>query len=47
MQKREKYYLNRSTGETTESHSEAMTWYRAGCEVEIWVNGKMALAWVM
>lgn len=43
----EKYYLNRSTGEVTESHSEAMSWYRAGDEVEIWKNGKMVLAWLM
>lgn len=43
----EKYYLNRSTGEVSESHAEAMSWYRAGDEVEIWKNGKMVLAWVM
>ena len=42
-----KYYLNRSTGEISESHAEAMKWYRAGNEVEIWLNNKMVLAWVM
>ena len=47
MSKREKYYLNRSTGEVTESHKQAMEWYRSGDEVEIWVNGKFAVAWVM
>jgi hypothetical protein len=45
--KKEKYYLNRSTGEISESHATAMSWYRSGSEVEIWVNGKMVLAWVM
>ena len=43
----EKYYMNRSTGEITEDHREAVEWYRNGDEVEIWKNGKMVLAWVM
>lgn len=42
-----KYYLNRSTGEVSESHAEAMSWYRSGCVVEIWRNGKMVMAWVL
>ena len=43
----DKYYLNRSTGEITGFHVEAVAWYRAGDEVEIWKSGKMILAWVM
>ena len=43
---REKYYLNTATGEVTESHTEAMNWYRSGSSVEIWVNGRRALIWV-
>ena len=42
-----KFYLNRSTGEITENHHEAMEWYRNGCEIEIWKDGKMVIAWVM
>ena len=47
MAERKKEYVNRSTGEVTESHSEAMEWYREGDEVEIYVNGHFAIAWVM
>ena len=47
MKKMEKYYMNRSTGEITENHRTAIEWYRNGDEVEIWVNGKFAAAWVM
>lgn len=43
----EKYYLNRSTGEVSESHAEAMSWYLDGDEVEIWENGGMVLTWVV
>lgn len=42
---REKYYLNTATGEVSESHAEAMAWYRSGIAVEIWVNGRRALTW--
>lgn len=41
----DKFYYNRSTGEITESHREAVEWYRKGIEVEIWKNGRMILAW--
>lgn len=41
------YYINRSTGEITESHSIAMEWYRFGDEVEVFRNGRMAIALVM
>lgn len=40
------YYINRSTGEITETHKEAVEWYRDGAEVEVWHNGRMAVAWV-
>lgn len=40
-----KFYLNRETGEITWNHTEAVEWYRAGVEVEIWRDGKMILAW--
>lgn len=43
----DKYYMNCTTGEITENHREAIEWYREGNEVEIWVNGKMVLAWVL
>ncbi len=42
----DKYYYNTQTGEITESHDEAMEWYRSGIEVEIWRNGKRVLSWV-
>lgn len=42
-----KYYLNRSTGEVSESHAEAMSWYRAGDEVEVWKDGEMIFAFLM
>lgn len=42
----EKYYMNCSTGEITESHTKAVEWYREGDEVEIWINGKRVLAWL-
>ena len=37
-----KLYRNAQTGETTESHKDAMTWYRGGATVEIpdFTNGK-------
>ena len=42
---KDKYYLNGSTGEITESHREAVEWYRAGDRVEIWSGGKCVLTW--
>lgn len=41
-----KEYMNAQTGEITESHREAMTWYRSGATVEILVNGERKAAWV-
>lgn len=43
----ERFYVNRETGEVSESHSIAMGWYRAGHQVEVWENGKMVLALMM
>lgn len=43
----EKHYRNRSTGEVSEHYADAMNWYRAGAEVEIWRNGKIVLVWEM
>ena len=31
-----KYYKNKRTGEKTENHRQAVEWYRAKDEVEIW-----------
>lgn len=41
-----KLYRNAQTGETTESHKDAMTWYRGGATVEILVNDKVKASWV-
>ena len=38
-------YLNRSTGEITESHKEACRWYNAGDEVEVQLNGVTRCYW--
>ena len=43
----EKFYVNRETGEVSESHITAMGWYRAGHPVEVWKNGKMVFALMM
>ena len=34
--KREQYYKNKRTGETTESQRQAMEWYRGKDEIEVW-----------
>lgn len=39
------FYMNRSTGEITESHSDAVQWYRDGAEVEVWHNNRLAVVW--
>lgn len=39
------YYLNRETGEITESHKQAMEWFNAGAEIEVWKKGKMVVFW--
>lgn len=31
-----KFYVNKATRERTENHTQAVEWYRAGYEVEIW-----------
>lgn len=41
-----KVYRNAQTGEITESHKDAMTWYRSGATVEIIVNDKVKASWV-
>ena len=43
----DRFYVNRETGEVSESHTGAMRWYRAGHQVEVWKHGKMILAMVM
>ena len=42
-----KYYLNTSTGEITNSHEQAVEWYREGIEIEIYRDGKKVLTWEM
>lgn len=43
----ERFYVNRETGEVSESHSIAIGWYCAGHQVEVWENGKVVLALMM
>lgn len=40
------YYVNLMTGEVTENHRQAVEWYRAGDEVDIYLNGRQACTWV-
>ena len=42
----EKYYMNKRTGEVTENHAEAMGWYRAKDEVQIWGWSEVLGEWV-
>jgi len=42
----EKYFKNKRTGETTESHAKAMEWYRAKDEVEIWGWSETLGEWI-
>lgn len=39
-----KYWVNRETGEVTESHKEAMDWYRSGYGVDVYRNGRCILS---
>ena len=39
------YYINRKTGEVTESHAEAVEWYRNGAQVELYRYGKLCMIW--
>ena len=41
-----KLYRNAQTGEITESHREAVEWYRSGATVEILVNDEVKASWV-
>ena len=48
--KREQYYKNKRTGERTESHRQAMEWYRArtrlksGTSLKRWASGFAGLS---
>lgn len=44
--KREQYYKNKRTGERTDSHAEAMGWYRAKDEVEVWYYSETLCEWI-
>lgn len=39
------YYMNLLTGEITESHREAVEWYRTGINVAVYKNGIKRLEW--
>lgn len=40
-------YLNAYTGEITESHSDAMEWFRDGCRVDLYrKNGDYVTSWL-
>lgn len=41
-----KVYYNTNTGEITESHKEAMSWFRAGDDVDILRDGIRAMGWI-
>ena len=44
--KREQYYKNKRTGERTESHKQAMEWYRAKDEIEVWYFSETLSEWI-
>ena len=44
--KREQYYKNKRTGETTESHKQAMEWYRGKDEIEVWYFSEALAEWI-
>lgn len=44
--KREQYYKSKTTGKTTENHREAMEWYRAHEEIEVWYFSEAFSTWV-
>lgn len=44
--KREQYYQNKRTGERTESHKQAMEWYRAKNEVQVWYFSETLSEWI-
>ena len=38
-----KFYVNKTTGEVSESSADAALWHRAGNQVEVWRNGRIVL----
>ena len=44
--KREQYYKNKRTGERTESHKQAMEWYRGKDEIEVWYFSETLGEWL-
>ena len=40
-----KIYINLRTREKTNSHTQAVLWYRAGVNVAIYVDDKKVLVW--
>ena len=40
-----KIYINLRTKEKTNSHTQAVLWYRAGANIVIYVNNKKVLTW--
>jgi hypothetical protein len=41
----ENFFLNRTTGEIVESRKIAIEWYRAGVDVEVWVDNELKVYW--
>lgn len=39
------FYMNKETGEVTESHDEAVKWYRSGACVGLYVKNKERCSW--
>ena len=44
--KREQYYKSKATGKTTTSQREAMEWYRAKEEIEVWYFSEAIGEWL-
>ena len=44
--KREQYYKNKRTGETTTSQKQAMEWYRGKDEIEVWYFSETLGEWL-
>ena len=44
--KRQQYYKSKATGKTTENHREAMEWYRAHEEIEVWYYSETFSEWI-
>jgi hypothetical protein len=43
---REQYYKNKRTGERTDSHKQAMEWYRNHDEIEVWYFSETCGEWL-